>query len=125
MKEFVISEAKVETAVLVGLIHHLATVLNCLFQSILGSGSICSQGIAQGLIQHIAGEVVGAALSGVGNVAAKAIAEVVDKNNPFISQEDLRQRAGIGKAVTERLGEIGALGDLPDSNQMDLFADFM
>lgn len=66
-----------------------------------------------------------AALSGVGNVAAKAIAEVVDKNNPFISQEDLRQRAGIGKAVTERLGEIGALGDLPDSNQMDLFADFM
>jgi len=64
------------------------------------------------------------ALSGVGGVAAQAIAAVADKNNPFISQEDLRQRAGIGKAVTERLAEIGALGDLPDSNQMDLFADF-
>lgn len=64
------------------------------------------------------------ALSGVGGVAAKAIAAVADKNNPFISQEDLRQRAGVGRAVTERLAEIGALGDLPDSNQMDLFADF-
>lgn len=64
------------------------------------------------------------ALSGVGGVAAKAIAAVADKNNPFISQEDLRIRANIGKAVVERLAEIGALGDLPETNQVSLF-EFM
>ena len=51
----------------------------------------------------------------------KSIAAVRDKNNPFISQEDLRQRAGVGRSVIEKLAEIGALGDLPENNQIDLF----
>lgn len=64
------------------------------------------------------------ALSGVGGAAAEAISKVVDKNNPFISQEDLRLRAGVGKTVIELLNEVGALGDLPECSQMSLF-DFM
>lgn len=62
-----------------------------------------------------------AALSGVGESAAKSIAEVRDVNNPFISQEDLRLRTGISKSVVERLAELGALGDLPETNQISLF----
>lgn len=62
-----------------------------------------------------------AALSGVGESAAKAIAAVRDPQRPFISQEDLRQRAGIGKNVIERLAELGALRDLPETNQVSLF----
>lgn len=62
-----------------------------------------------------------AALSGVGESAAKAIAAARDKNNPFISQEDLRMRSGIGKGVIEKLAEMGALGDLPEKNQIELF----
>lgn len=62
-----------------------------------------------------------ASLGGVGESAAKSIAAVRDPNNPFISQEDLRLRAGIGRAVIERLAEVGALGDLPETNQIDLF----
>ena len=62
-----------------------------------------------------------ASLGGVGESAAKSIAAVRDKNNPFISQEDLRQRAGVGRSVIEKLAEIGALGDLPENNQIDLF----
>lgn len=62
-----------------------------------------------------------AALSGVGESAAKAIAAARDKNNPFISQEDLRQRAGIGKGVIEKLAELGVLGDMPETNQINLF----
>ena len=65
-----------------------------------------------------------AALGGVGEVAALKIAEVVDKENPFLSEEDLRRAAGIGKSVTDRLREVGALGDLPESNQPSLFEDF-
>ncbi len=63
-----------------------------------------------------------ASLAGVGDTAAKAIAAVVDKNNPFISQEDLRQRAGVGKSVIEKLAAVGALGDMPETNQIDLFS---
>jgi DNA polymerase-3 subunit alpha (Gram-positive type) len=62
-----------------------------------------------------------ASLAGVGNNAALSIAEARDVNNPFISREDLRQRAGIGKAVIERLADVGVLDDLPESNQIDLF----
>lgn len=63
-----------------------------------------------------------AALGGVGESAAKAIAAVRDKERPFISQEDLRQRAGISKSVIERLAEVGALQNLPETNQIDLFS---
>lgn len=62
-----------------------------------------------------------AALGGVGESAAKSIAAARDAENPFISQEDLRQRAGISKSVIERLAELGALGDLPETNQINLF----
>lgn len=62
-----------------------------------------------------------AALSGVGESAAKSIAAVRDKKIPFISQEDLRLRSGVGKSVIDKLAEIGALGDLPEENQINLF----
>ena len=62
-----------------------------------------------------------ASLAGVGNTAALSIAAARDVNNPFISREDLRQRSGIGKAVIERLADVGVLDDLPESNQIDLF----
>lgn len=63
-----------------------------------------------------------AALGGVGETAAKSIAAARDVNRPFISQEDLRQRAGVSKSVIESLASVGALRDLPETNQIDLFS---
>lgn len=63
-----------------------------------------------------------AALGGVGENAAKSIAAARDINRPFISQEDLRQRSGVNKSVIEKLADMGVLGDLPENNQIDLFA---
>ena len=63
-----------------------------------------------------------AALGGVGESAAKSIAAARDSGVPFISHEDLRQRAGVSKAVVESLAAVGALGNLPETNQIDLFA---
>lgn len=63
-----------------------------------------------------------AALGGVGESAAKSIAAARASGVPFISHEDLRQRAGVSKAVVESLAAVGALGDLPETNQIDLFA---
>lgn len=61
------------------------------------------------------------AIGGVGEIAAKAIAAASDINNPYISQEDLKQRAGIGQNVIDCLAAAGVLADLPESNQISLF----
>ncbi len=66
-----------------------------------------------------------ASLPGVGSEAAKAlakaIAEAKEKNVPFLSREDLINRSGVGKVVVDKLAEVGALGDLPESNSISLF----
>ena len=51
----------------------------------------------------------------------QSISEAREIGHPFISQEDLRVRAKVGKAVVEKLAEHGALGDLPETDQIDLF----
>ncbi|MBR0467132.1 MAG: PolC-type DNA polymerase III [Clostridia bacterium] len=60
------------------------------------------------------------ALSGVGDAAAYGIYKAAKSGN-FISREDFIREAGISKTVAEALAEMGALGDLPDTNQMTLF----
>lgn len=59
-------------------------------------------------------------LQGVGVNAAKAIAEE-RQNGEFISKEDLRNRSKVTKTVIEALSNHGALGDLPETNQLSLF----
>ena len=62
------------------------------------------------------------AIDGIGENAAKAIAQSRDDGNgEFMSYDDLMARAGIGKSVVESLKEAGALGDMPESNQISLF----
>ncbi len=62
------------------------------------------------------------AIAGVGETAAKAISDAVhDGGGEFISCDDLMARAHIGASVVDSLRECGALGDLPDSNQISLF----
>ncbi len=61
------------------------------------------------------------ALSGIGTAAAVSIDEARSSGVPFISQEDLRVRSKVSKAVIEKLAEYGALGDLPVNDQIDLF----
>ena len=62
------------------------------------------------------------AIDGIGENAAKAIADAKnDGGGEFMSYDDLMARAGIGKSVVEALKEAGALGDMPESNQISLF----
>ena len=62
------------------------------------------------------------ALGGVGEAAAQSIVEERVKE-PFMSQEDISIRCGkASSAVLQALRDIGAMGDLPESNQLDLFA---
>ncbi len=60
------------------------------------------------------------ALSGVGEKAAYAIYEAAQKGN-FISREDFQLEAGVSKTIIQNLADLGALKDLPDTNQMSIF----
>ena len=62
------------------------------------------------------------AIDGIGENAAKSIADARnDGGGEFLSYDDLMARAGIGSSVVESLKEAGALGDMPESNQISLF----
>ena len=60
------------------------------------------------------------ALSGVGEKAAYSIYEAAQKGD-FVSREDFAVEAGVSKTIIQNLADLGALSDLPDTNQMSLF----
>ena len=62
-------------------------------------------------------------IDGLGEKAADAIVEAA-KDGPFLSKDDFRERAKVGKTLADQLGDLGILGDLPESNQISLF-DFV
>ncbi len=59
-------------------------------------------------------------IAGLGDKAADAIVEAA-KDGPFLSREDFIQRTKVSKTITELMGTLGLLGDLPESNQISLF----
>ncbi len=62
------------------------------------------------------------ALDGIGDTAALAVYEAVQRNpNGFASAEDLAGEPGVGSSVTATLKSVGALGDMPDENQISFF----
>ncbi|MEG1441949.1 MAG: hypothetical protein RSC29_04745, partial [Oscillospiraceae bacterium] len=60
------------------------------------------------------------AFAGVGDTAADSIMRVRDEGK-FLSQDELKNRAGINKTVISTLAENGVLDDLPESAQISLF----
>ncbi|MBQ2933156.1 MAG: PolC-type DNA polymerase III [Clostridia bacterium] len=60
------------------------------------------------------------ALSGVGEKAAYSIYEAAQKGD-FVSREDFAIEAGVSKTIIQNLADLGAMDDLPDTNQMSLF----
>lgn len=60
------------------------------------------------------------AASGVGEAAARGIVQAREEA-PFISIEDISERAHVSKTVIELLDSFGCLADLPATNQLTLF----
>ncbi len=60
------------------------------------------------------------AIRGLGGAAAQGLLEA-RKDGPYISCDDLQNRSGISKAVVESMRELGVLGSLPATSQMNLF----
>ena len=43
------------------------------------------------------------------------------KDGKFLSRDDFRQRTKATKTVIDLMGDLGLLGDMPESNQLSLF----
>ncbi len=61
-----------------------------------------------------------ASIDGMGDKAAEQIMEAA-KDGPFLSKDDLKSRSKVPQGVLDRMGELGLLGDIPESNQFSLF----
>ena len=61
-------------------------------------------------------------IPGLGTVAAQSIQASREKDGDFMSVEELKLRAGIGKSTVEILQNAGCLKGMTWSNQMSLFA---
>ena len=59
-------------------------------------------------------------LSGVGEKAAYSIYEAAQKGN-FVSREDFAVEAGVSKTIIQNLADLGAMNDLPETNQISMF----
>ena len=59
-------------------------------------------------------------IEGLGEKAADAIMEAA-KDGPFLSKDDFRSRTKVSKTVIDLMGDLGLLGEIPESNQISLF----
>ncbi len=59
-------------------------------------------------------------IEGMGDNAAIAVAEAA-KDGKFLSKDDFRARSKATKTVIDLMGDLGLLGDMPESNQLSLF----
>ncbi|MBQ7955798.1 MAG: PolC-type DNA polymerase III [Lachnospiraceae bacterium] len=62
-------------------------------------------------------------IDGLGERAADQIVEAA-KDGPFLSKDDFRERTKVSKTIVDLMGDLGLLGNIPESNQISLF-DFV
>ena len=60
-------------------------------------------------------------LKGLGGAAADALERVTIHGEEYLSVEELQQASGVGSSILDRLRQVGALGDLPESSQVSFF----
>jgi DNA polymerase-3 subunit alpha (Gram-positive type) len=64
-----------------------------------------------------------ASIEGMGEKAAQQLYEAAQKG-PFLSKDEINERAKIGKGTIEKMSALGILDGMPETNQLSLF-DFM
>ena len=60
-------------------------------------------------------------LKGLGGAAADALERSTIHGEEYLSMEELQQASGVSSAILDRLRQVGALGDLPESSQVSFF----
>ena len=62
------------------------------------------------------------AIRGLGEAAAVALEEATMHGQEYISVEELQAASGVASSVFDKLRAVGALGNLPETSQVDLFS---
>ena len=62
-------------------------------------------------------------IEGMGLKAAESL-EAAAKQGPFVSKDDLKDRAKLSKTIIEKMSDLGLLNGIPDSAQFSLFDGF-
>ena len=62
-------------------------------------------------------------LKGVGETAAMQLEKACDETTEFLSVEEFQRASGASSSVIDTLYEVGALGDMPKTNQVSFFMD--
>ena len=62
------------------------------------------------------------AISGLGEAAVQGLLNARDPAKPFLSVEDVQQRARLGISMLDMLRQQGAFAGLPETSQLDLFS---
>ena len=57
----------------------------------------------------------------LGGAAADALEKATIQGQEYLSIEELQQASGVSNAILDRLRQVGALGDLPESSQVSFF----
>ena len=57
-----------------------------------------------------------------GGTAAAALEQATMHGQEYISVEELQQASGVAQSVFDKLRAVGALGNLPETSQVDLFS---
>ena len=60
-------------------------------------------------------------LKGVGESAAIQLENACKENSDFLSVEDFQSQSGVSSSVLDTLYEVGALGNMPQTNQVSFF----
>ena len=58
-------------------------------------------------------------IEGLGEKAAESIVQAAAEG-PFLSKDDFRRRAKVGRTIVDKLSDLGILKDLPESDQISL-----
>ena len=61
------------------------------------------------------------AVDGDIDAAADALERATIDGQEYLSVEELQQASGVGASILDRLRQVGALGDLPESSQVSFF----
>ena len=85
---------------------------------------VCIAGLPAALRRGLrrARQALRRALRGLGENAAIALEQATIHGQEYISIEELQQASGVAQSILDKLRDVGALGKLPETSQVDFFS---
>jgi biopolymer transport protein ExbB/TolQ len=100
----------------------LATVAPGIAEALFATGIGLVAAIPAVVIYNLFARAIAGYRQGLGDAAAVALEQATMHGQEYISVEELQQASGVAQSVFDKLRAVGALGNLPETSQVDLFS---